>query len=137
MHLIPITIHLKKHAYERLYPPFSQQVYITANTLNKPYSIDSVSQKPRAMQSFAKSLTRIAHSRPKETQECIWRMEEILRNADVEERAMTWLALGEEAGLNGVSERTIQRAMGRLDYHKCVACQRGWVSKDLAERRVE
>jgi hypothetical protein len=64
-------------------------------------------------------------------------MEEILRNADVEERAMTWLALGEEAGLNGVSERTIQRAMGRLDYHKCVACQRGWVSKDLARRRVE
>jgi hypothetical protein len=71
------------------------------------------------------------------SQEYIWRMEEILRNADVEERAMTWLALGEEAGLNRVSERTIQRAIGRLDYHKCVACQRGWVSKDLAERRVE
>ena len=24
-----------------------------------------------------------------------------------------------------------------MDYHKCVACRRGWVSKNLAERRVE
>lgn len=23
-----------------------------------------------------------------------------------------------------------------MDYHKCVACQRGWASKDLAERRL-
>ena len=26
--------------------------------------------------------------------------------------------------------------MGTMDYHKCIACQRGWVSKASAEKRV-
>ena len=50
---------------------------------------------------------------------------------------MTWDTLGYEAGLVNVSARTIQRAMGSLHYYKCVACQKGWVSKDLAKRRLE
>ncbi|KAF1987341.1 hypothetical protein K402DRAFT_412293 [Aulographum hederae CBS 113979] len=52
-------------------------------------------------------------------------------------RSMSWETVGYEAGLGNVSARTIQRAMGRSDYHKCVACRRGWVSEDLAKRRVE
>jgi len=56
---------------------------------------------------------------------------------DVQDRAMTWETLGYEAGLHDVSGHTVQRAMGRLDYHKCIACRRGWVSKDVRERRVE
>jgi hypothetical protein len=47
---------------------------------------------------------------------------------------MTWETLGYEAGLD-VSARTIQRAMGTRDYHKCVACRKAWISKDLGERR--
>ena len=58
-------------------------------------------------------------------------MERILIDADVEERSITWEALGYEAGLEHVSVFTIRRTMGRLDYFKCVACQRSWVNKQL------
>lgn len=66
---------------------------------------------------------------------------------------MTWETLAQEAEVynleflaNGtrskkagtlVSSRTIQRAMGRLDYYKCITCQTGQVSKDLAKRRLK
>lgn len=33
--------------------------------------------------------------------------------------------------------RTIQKAMGTMDYHKCRACRKGWVNEKLAQRRVE
>ena len=82
----------------------------------------------------------------------IKRCEDILREADVEERSMTWETLAQEAEIyhpelnkDGkknkwagklVSGRTLQKVMGRLDYYKCVACQKGWVSKDLAKRRL-
>ena len=49
---------------------------------------------------------------------------------------MTWETLGYEAGITA-SARTIQRAMGTRDYHKCIACQKGWVSKDLGKRRIK
>lgn len=68
----------------------------------------------------------------------IQRMEAIIEAADVEERSMTWEQLGIEAEVYNpeflkdgscskkagklVSGRTIQRAMGTMDYHKCVAC---------------
>ena len=63
-------------------------------------------------------------------------MEAIIEQADVQERAMSWATLGYEVGLD-VHWRTIQRAMGRLDYHKCVACRRGWVGRNLAKERVQ
>jgi hypothetical protein len=50
---------------------------------------------------------------------------------------MTWETLGYEAGLEDVSEHTIKRAMGRLDYRKCVACRKAWVSRKLASEQVE
>lgn len=32
---------------------------------------------------------------------------------------------------------TIQRAMGTMNYHKCIACRKEWVKKSLAERQVQ
>jgi hypothetical protein len=75
--------------------------------------------------------------RPKAiTNEALRTMGTILRNSDVQTRAMTWETLGYEAGLH-VSPRTIQRAMGSLDYHKCIACRKGWVSPELGIRRKD
>ncbi|KAF2818315.1 hypothetical protein CC86DRAFT_472932 [Ophiobolus disseminans] len=37
----------------------------------------------------------------------------------------------------GVSGRTLQRALGSLDYHKCIACTKGWVSQRCAKQRVQ
>jgi hypothetical protein len=79
-------------------------------------------------------------------------IEEIIVAADVEERSMTWETLAMEAEIynpeflsNGkrskkagklVSSGTIQRVMGRMDYPKCVACHKGWVSKNLTKRHL-
>ena len=49
---------------------------------------------------------------------------------------MTWLQLGFEAQVDA-SEATIKRVMGSLDYHKCLACQRGWQSPSSKKNRVE
>jgi hypothetical protein len=62
------------------------------------------------------------------------RMEEILYNSDIETRSMTWETLAFEAGLD-VSVDIIRRAIGALNYHKCIACRKGWVNKELGERR--
>jgi len=67
----------------------------------------------------------------------IQKMEDILAEGDVQDKAMSWKTLGIEAGIKEASERTIQRALGRLDYHKCVACRRSWVSTGVRQRRVE
>jgi len=62
-------------------------------------------------------------------------MDKILQAGDVQDRAMTWDTLAYEAGLENVSARTVKNTMGSLDYHKCVACQKAYVSPHLAERR--
>lgn len=83
----------------------------------------------------------------------IKRMEAIIEAADVEERLMTWEALEQEAQVYNpeflasgkrskkaetlVSGRTVQRVLGRLDYHTCVACQTSWVSKNHAAQRLQ
>lgn len=54
-------------------------------------------------------------------------MERILEEG-FEARALTWEQLGYEAGLD-CSGRTVQRAMGTMDYHKCVACRKEWVNQ--------
>ncbi|KAF1814001.1 hypothetical protein P152DRAFT_301152 [Eremomyces bilateralis CBS 781.70] len=63
-------------------------------------------------------------------------MERILEEQDVYGRTMSWEALGYEAGLD-VSGRTIERAMGTKDYHRCVACNKTWISQNLAKKRVD
>lgn len=54
-------------------------------------------------------------------------MKKILENEGLEGRSLTWSQLGIEAQVN-VSEATIRRAIGSLNYHKCLACQGGWQS---------
>jgi hypothetical protein len=66
----------------------------------------------------------------------IRKMERIIEDADFESRSMTWDTLAYEAGLD-VSPHTVQRAMGTLNYHKCIACKKGWVNKASATRRIE
>lgn len=63
-------------------------------------------------------------------------MEEILENEGIEGRGYTWEQLGTEVGLE-VSGRTVKRALQSLEYHKCVACRKGWVNRQTAEKRVE
>lgn len=67
----------------------------------------------------------------------IHEMERIIKESDAIGRSMTWLALGRQAGLEDVSERTIRRTLGRMDYHKCVACLKTWISSSLAQQRVD
>ena len=47
-----------------------------------------------------------------------------------------WEQLGFEAGVD-CSGRTIKRAMGTMNYHKCIACKKGWVNPSLAKVRKE
>lgn len=53
--------------------------------------------------------------------EKIYEMERILETEGIETRAYTWEQLGYEVGLE-CSGRTIKKAMGTIDYHKCIAC---------------
>ena len=62
-------------------------------------------------------------------------MERLLEEESIEARALTWEQLGYEVGLN-CTGRTIQRAMGTMDYHKCITCRKGWVNKKSAKNRV-
>jgi hypothetical protein len=53
-----------------------------------------------------------------------------------EAQALTWEALGWEAGLE-VSGDTVKRALGLMEYSKCIACQKGWVNRSLGKKRKE
>ncbi|KAF2869638.1 hypothetical protein BDV95DRAFT_82469 [Massariosphaeria phaeospora] len=64
------------------------------------------------------------------------KLERIVEDFDVESRLMSWETLAYESGLD-VSKDTIRRAIGTLNYHKCLACKKGWVNKATAERRRE
>lgn len=64
-------------------------------------------------------------------------MDRILQEAGFEGRSLSWGGLAYEANCNHVSEKTIRRAMGTMDYRKCVACRKGWTAKAPAKRRVE
>ena len=63
-------------------------------------------------------------------------MERIIEEEGFEARALTWAELGYEVGLE-CSGRIIQIAMGTMDYHKCVACRKGWVNEKTARRRFD
>ena len=68
---------------------------------------------------------------PSQTKE----MKSIIETKGFEVRALTWKQLGLEAGVE-TSGRTIQRVMETLDYHKCVACQKGLVSEKTAKNQI-
>jgi hypothetical protein len=63
-------------------------------------------------------------------------IEEILEQEGLEGRGLTWEQLGSEVGLDA-DRKTIQKALGALGYHKCIACRKQWVDNSTAIRRVE
>ncbi|KAI9662087.1 MAG: hypothetical protein M1829_006226 [Trizodia sp. TS-e1964] len=68
------------------------------------------------------------------SKEKIAEVDHLLETEGIEGRALTWEQLGMSVGLD-CSGRTIQRAMGSLEYRKCIACQQGCVNKATAEKR--
>lgn len=50
-------------------------------------------------------------------------MEVVLETEGIEARRFAWEQLGNEVGLD-CSGRTVQRAMGTMNYQKCIACQK-------------
>jgi hypothetical protein len=59
-----------------------------------------------------------------------------LQDVGWDARVLTWEQLANELDF-GVSGWTLKRALGSLDYRKCVACAKGWVSKRSAKMRVQ
>ena len=102
--------------------------------------------KSRQGYEMLSSSSRRHHNRPDEeearghhniiSEEKIHEMKKVLENEGIEAKALSWKQLGMEVDLD-VSERTIQRAMGTKDYHKCIACSKGWISPHSAEKRLD
>ena len=65
--------------------------------------------------------------------EKIREMKRILEIEGIDAQAYTWEQLGFEVGLE-CSGRTVQRAIGIMNYHKCIACRRGWNQKTAKDR---
>lgn len=63
----------------------------------------------------------------------IWR---ILEEDGFCSRALTWEQLGYEASLD-VRGDTIQFWMGTMEYHKCIACKKGWCNGKTKKWRKE
>ncbi|MCJ1467253.1 hypothetical protein MMC07_005877, partial [Pseudocyphellaria aurata] len=64
------------------------------------------------------------------------RCERILEANGIEGKLLGWAGLAEAADLH-VSESTLKRAMGTMDYHMCIACKGGWASPaHQAKRKV-
>ncbi|USP80407.1 hypothetical protein yc1106_07681 [Curvularia clavata] len=57
-------------------------------------------------------------------------------NGFKEEIERIFRELSEELDL-GVCGRTLKIHLGSMDYHKCIACSKGWVSRRLAKKRKE
>ena len=70
------------------------------------------------------------------TPKLIREMERLLEEEGMEARALTWEQLGFEVGLD-CSGKTIQRIMGTMDYHKCIACRKGWVNEKTRKLRMK
>jgi hypothetical protein len=51
-------------------------------------------------------------------------------------RIMTWAEIAEELDLD-VCGNTLRNYMGSMDYHKCIACSKGWISGKLAPKRKD
>jgi hypothetical protein len=49
---------------------------------------------------------------------------------------LTWAQLAEELDI-GACGNTIRSYLGSIDYHKCIACTKSWVSQKNAAKRVE
>ncbi len=70
------------------------------------------------------------------TSKDIREMKRVLKSEEFEVRALTWKQLNYEVDLK-ISDKTIKRHMRTMNYHKCIACRKDWVSSRTATRRVE
>ena len=61
-------------------------------------------------------------------------MEYIIQSSGQEGRLLSWEGLAIEAEIEA-STWTIRRAMGTMHYRRCIACQKSWVSPNLAAKR--
>jgi hypothetical protein len=65
-------------------------------------------------------------------------MDRLIKEEGFEARKLSWQELAFEVGLEGVSSRTIARAMGgSMSYHKCIACQKKWCNPSTAKARKD
>lgn len=63
-------------------------------------------------------------------------MEQILETEGIEAHLYTWEQLRFEVGLECLG-RTVQRTMGTMNYHKYIACRKGWVNKKTAKDDID
>lgn len=61
--------------------------------------------------------------------------DEILQTWGLETRAFTWTQLGTAVDVPEVGWRTIQRAMKKREYSKCIACTKTYASEPLRAKR--
>jgi hypothetical protein len=64
------------------------------------------------------------------------RADKFLQDIGWDARVMTWDQICEELSLP-CGGHTLKDHLGSMDYHKCIACCKGWVSPKLAEKRKE
>jgi hypothetical protein len=64
------------------------------------------------------------------------RCDRFLQDLGWSARSMTWSQLAEELD-SDCSGQTLKDHLGSMDYHKCIACSKGWVLEKLAKRRKE
>lgn len=68
------------------------------------------------------------------------RMEDVINSGDINQRKLSWQELATKAGLvgeNHVHFHTVRALMQDLEYHKCIACTKNWLSSHIrAERRT-
>ena len=67
-------------------------------------------------------------------------MEETINKNGFDGHNLSWDKVPNAANLDMSGKtwswRTVQRALHQKDWHKCIACRKGWVTDRLAELRV-
>lgn len=66
------------------------------------------------------------------------KMEDIVNDGNIRHRTLQWPQLASMAGLIGdkkVHWHTVRRAMQDMEYHKCIACTKNWLSADIRALR--
>jgi len=64
--------------------------------------------------------------KPAISKDQIIQMDKILMENGQDGRVLTWLQVGNEVGLDGVSEQTIRNTIGdTMDWRRCIACKTG------------
>ncbi|KAF2818032.1 hypothetical protein CC86DRAFT_337635, partial [Ophiobolus disseminans] len=73
--------------------------------------------------------------KPKLSPKQLEQADRFLQEQGWEARVLTWDQLAETLCFD-VCGDTLRAALGSMDYHKCIACTKGWVSQKVAKERV-